>query len=180
MLNRGQIELTGGISGIGVRAEGESQHVANAFGVHGQVGIDRRLNVGFGYGRFELEGGGEGFNSIMVGPRVGLIEDRVAVAVPLSFIMGDDVTTSETLMMHPTLLMTMRVGTRVDFNPSVRVTLPTCKNCDMADTMVGLMGGFGIRAVPNLTIRPEAGITFNPGESGILWTFGVGASFRSR
>jgi hypothetical protein len=180
MLNRGQVEVTGGVSSIGVSAEGESGHVANIFGLQGQVGLDRRFNIGFGYGRFELEGGAGGLNSFLAGPRVGLVEDRLAVAVPFSFVIGEGVKTSETMMTHPTLLATLPLGPRLDFNPSARVTLPSCKGCDVSDSVITLLAGVGIRSGSRLTIRPEGGITFQPGETGIVWTFGVAASVKNR
>jgi hypothetical protein len=68
----------------------------------------------------------------------------------------------------------------LDFNPFFRVVVPLCPDCDASDVLLGFGGGVGISLHRQVTLRPEAGLLINPGESGVVWTFGVGVSLRSR
>jgi hypothetical protein len=177
----GRLEITPGFSGAGFTDEGESEYLVNTFGAQGQVGVHERLNLGIGYARFEDEEFEEGLNGLAFGPRIGLVPDRVAVAVPFSLMFGEDVEASETWQMHPTALFTVPISARVDLNPSARLLIPFCPDCDASDILVGGSVGLGIRLpLPTATtVRPEGGFLVNPGESGVVWMFGIGVSLRN-
>jgi hypothetical protein len=134
------------------------------------------VNFGAGYNRTQLaHGEGYGFNTIAFGPKFGLVADRVAVAVPVGFSFGEDIEVADTWQFHPTLLMTVPMHQRVDFNPAARFVIPTREG---ADTLVAVHAGFGVRTGRRLVLRPEAALVFNPGEDGVVWTVGLGASLR--
>jgi len=111
---------------------------------------------------------------VAFGPKIGLIPDRVALAVPASVSFGEDVPNSWAL--QPTALITVPLSPRLDLNPSVRLLIPLCDDCEFNDSLVGLNAGLGWHASPRVIVRPEAGILVNPGETGVVWTFGLGVS----
>jgi hypothetical protein len=120
----------------------------------------------------------DGANLIGFGPKVGIVCDRVAFALPVGFAVGEDVDVSETFTLQPTGLFTVPVSDSVDLNPSARLLIPTCEGCEV---LVGVNLGVGIW-MPNrlVSLRPEVAFLWNPGEEGTAWSFGVGVSFRTR
>jgi len=100
--------------------------------------------------------------------------------VPFSVSFGEGIEVRESWQMHPTALFTVPIGTDVDFNPSVRLLIPFCSECDVGDVLIGVNAGVGLRLPLAMrpTVRPETGIVINPGESGVIWVFGVGVSLR--
>jgi hypothetical protein len=176
LLPPGQVEITPSVSGAGATADGRSEYLLNTFSVQGQVGVHDRVNLGLAYARFEPRDGDIGINTIAFGARIGVVKDRVAVSVPVGFAVHDDIAVSDTLSMYPAVLFTAPVSRHIDLNPSVRFLIPLCHQCGIEDTLVGFNLGAGLRASPRLIIRPEIGFVVNPGESGVVWTFGVGTS----
>jgi hypothetical protein len=172
----GQVEITPSVSGAGATADGRSEYLVNTFSVQGQVGVHERVNLGGAYARFQPREGVGGINTIAIGARIGLVKDRVAVSLPVGFAVRDDIAVSDTLSMYPAVLFTAPVSRHIDLNPSVRFFIPLCRECDMEDTLVGFNMGVGLHAAPRLIIRPEVGFLFHPGDSGAVWTFGVGTS----
>lgn len=176
MLRRGEVEITPAVSPVYLTENEDTTHVWNDYGVRALFGISSRINLGAGYNRTQLAVGEDsGFNTIAFGPKFGLVADRVAVAMPVGFSFGEDIEVADTWQLHPTLLMTVPMTRRIDFNPAVRFVIPTREG---ADTLVAVHGGFGVRTGRHLVLRPEAALVFNPGEDGVIWTFGLGASLR--
>lgn len=176
LVGPGQVEITPSIGGVGVSDEGESEYLLTSFGGQARVGIAERLDLALAYARFEPKEAGDGLNALAFGPKVGVVRDRFAFAAPLSFAFGSDIEVSETWQLHPMALFTVPLSDRVDFNPSARLLVPLCSECDLSDTLVGASAGFGILASPGVRVRPEFGILMNPGESGVVWMFGLGVS----
>lgn len=178
LVGPGRVEITPSVGGVGVSNEGESEYVATTFGAAARVGVADRFDLAFAYARFEIRALEEeaGLHAVAFGPKVGLVKDRVAVALPLSFAFGDDLEVSDTWELHPMALFTVPLSDRVDFNPSARLVVPLCSECDLSSTLVGASAGFGILASPRVRLRPEFGILVKPGESGVVWMFGLGVS----
>ena len=179
LLPRGSFAVTPAISGNGFSDRG-SEYLGETFGAIAEVGVHDRVNVAAAIGRFNLNDEDEGLNGAAFGARLGIVKDRVAVSLPLSFNFGDRVETSETWAFHPTALFTIPTSERVDLNPWFRVVIPMCSQCDAGDIVLGVGSGVGIAVHRLVTLRPEGGLLFKPGESGVVWTFGVGVSVRSR
>ena len=175
MLRRGEVEVTPAVSPAFVTANDDTAHVWTDFGARAMFGVSNRFNFGGGYTRSQLRHENFGFNSVAFGPKISLVPERVAVAVPIGFAFGDDIEVGDTWQLHPTLLMTVPMNERVDFNPAVRLLVPTHED---ADTLIAFHAGFGVRTGRRLILRPEAAIIFNPGEDGVIWTVGFGASMR--
>ena len=171
----GTVEVTPSVSGAAV-TNGGTHYVGEAYAVTALVGTWERSDFGVAYVRTVVDDADGGLNSLVFGPRVGIVKDRFAVAVPFSFFFGEDVPVSRTWAVHPTALFTLPMGEHLDFNPSVRMVV----SFEEPDTILGFNAGFGIHVHPAMTIRPEFGILVNPGEDGVAWSFGIGFSARTR
>ena len=178
MLRPGQVEVTPTVSPVFLSEDGDTTHISNEFGARASVGVTSRVNVTAGYNRtqtIEIETESFGFNTIAFGPKFSLVPERLAVAVPVGFAFGDEVDTTRSWQIHPALLMTVPINEHFDFNPAVRFLIPTCDGCE---TLIAVHGGFGVRTSGRFTLRPEVAVIFNPGEDGVVWTFGFGVSIR--
>jgi hypothetical protein len=181
LLEKGQAEITPSFSPTYGSGGGTTEHVSNNFGVHGLFGVSERVNLGFGYGRIQpagLASGAGGINGLGFGPKFGLVKDRAALALPLTFAVGNGVDTSQSFQFHPTAIFTVPMSPNVDLNPSIGALVPFCDGCD---TLLRLNLGVGLRpGGGRAVIRPEFGILLSPGDSGSVWTFGIGASIRTK
>lgn len=177
MLRRGQVEVTPAINPVFVTERGQTEHEWTDVGARTQFGISNRVNFGAGYIRSQVSDGDFALNTILFGPKFSLMPERAAVALPVGFSFGEEIDVADTWQLNPTLLLTVPMSRRVDFNPAARLVIPTCENCD---TLIAFHAGFGLHAGRRLVLRPEVAFIFNPGDNdGVLWTAGLGASFRS-
>jgi hypothetical protein len=178
LVGKGRVEVMPNVSAIGVADEGESAHVANNFGVHVIAGVHERVDLGFGFARMQVVDEDEGVNLMGFGAKAGLVKDRVALAIPFGFAVGEGVDIGDSFQFHPAVLFTAPISPRVDFNPAVKVLISSCEGCDV---LLGFNLGLGIKT-PNqrVNVRPEFALVVNPGESGVVWSFGVGVSIRSK
>jgi hypothetical protein len=176
MVGKGRTEITPGLSGTGITAEGESEHVTNNFGVQALVGVHERVDLGVGYLRSQVVDEDVGVNILEFGPKFSLVRDRVAFALPIGFLFGEDVDTADSWHFYPTALFTVPAGNWVDINPAVRVLIPTCDDCEV---LLGFNLGAGIKAGGRTLLRPEFGVLVNPGEDGVVWHFGFAVSIRA-
>jgi hypothetical protein len=172
LVGPGRVQITPSISGAGVSRGGDSEYLVTTFAAQAEIGATERFSIGGGYAYFR-DRSGDGLNTAVFGPKFGVVRDRVAIGVPTSVAFGENVQTSDTWQFHPMALFTVPLGERVDFNPSARLLIPVCDGCE---TLAGFNAGFGLHTASRLTVRPEFGILINPGEGGVIWTFGVGVS----
>ena len=178
LVGRGQTEVTASLTPTGASVMGDSRHLMNDYRVQGMHGLTDRVDLGVGYARLQMTRGGAGAHAIGFGPKLSVVPDRVAVAVRTGFLFGDEVPVAESWHLDPTLLFTVPLTDRVDLNPSVRFLIPFCEDCE---TLFGFNVGVGISpGSRRLKLRPEIGLLFSPHENGVVWTMGLGLSFRTR
>jgi hypothetical protein len=175
----GEVAITPSVSPVMATFEGRTDHVANQFGVHAILGVAGRFDVGLGYARFQVAGDTDAATNILgFGPRYGLVRGRIAAIAPFGFAFGGGVDAGETFQVQPGLQFTTPISRHVDFNPSVRLIVPFCQGCDM---QLAFNLGFGIGSPARRTVfRPEIGFAVNPGDGGMIWSFGAGVSLRAR
>lgn len=176
LVGKGRTEITPTLSASGLTEEGESRHLANNFGVHAMYGVHDRADLFVGYARTDVVIDDGGTNIIEFGPKVALLRDRMAFAMPVGLAFGGGADTNDTWHFYPTALFTLPAGSHVDINPAVRVLIPTCEDCDV---LLGVNLGAGIRVGGERTVmRPEFGFLFDPSETGFVWHFGFAVSIR--
>jgi hypothetical protein len=181
LVRPGQIELTPSASRVSFSSdeEDDSGHVQDGYGVQLGVGLHEAIEL---RGRFEhLEGVGDvpGVEVVGIGPKIRLVEDRLALYVPVGRAFGgpDESDFGQSWQVHPTLLATVPAHRNVEVNASAKYLVPLKE--DGGDNLVAFNLGLGLG--PDLdrwAIRPEAGVLFNPGEDGHFYHLSLGLSFR--
>ena len=169
LVGPGKIEATPGFSSVYVSEEGETSHVQNHAGIQAGVGLLNGLDLRLRYERvLEYD-----LNALGFGPKIALLEDRIALYVPVGFAFGSDSEASETWETHPTLLFTLPVAKGFELNPSAKALIPLTGD---RDTLIAFNLGAALGNVRKWAIRPEVGLCFNPEGGGFFWQFGVGFS----
>jgi hypothetical protein len=176
LVGRGQTEVTASLTPTGASVMGDSRYLMNDYRIQGMHGVSDRLDLGAGYARLQMTKGGAGAHAFGFGPKIGLVPDRVAIATRVGFLFGDEVPVQKSWHMEPALLFTVPITDSVDLNPSARLLVPFCDDCE---TLFGFNVGLGISPPSwRLKLRPEMGLLFSSRESGAVWTMGIGLSFR--
>lgn len=165
LVGRDRVEVTPSGSTVSFSGD-DGGHVQDEFGLQVGKGVLDRLDLRARYVRVE------GINGVGFGPKIALVKDRLALAVPVGFAFGEDVDIGKTWTVHPTLLLTQPVTRRLEVNASAKALIPLSDNGD--DNLVAFNVGLGFGNLERWAIRPEIGLLFDPGESGHFTQFGLG------
>ncbi len=183
---QGEMEVTGHYSRVFFDGEGllggeEMDEVQDHLGLQYETGIGRNKALRLRLERitFNFDDEDEDDSGIYViagGPKFGHRAERAALYLPIGFATGDDIKTSKTWQIHPTLIYSHRFGRMLELNLSGKALIPlSCEDCDATFAAnVGLAIGAG-----RLLFRPEMGALTNPGEDGYYKHFSLGVSYRS-
>ncbi|MDH3197740.1 MAG: hypothetical protein OEO21_05815 [Candidatus Krumholzibacteria bacterium] len=126
-VGKGNVRVTGFWSGIDAhRQEGDA--TADEFGALIGVGGSDRSEIQLRFERLDFRDEDEGYQFISLGPKFGLIEDRLALLVPIGWYLGEDIEWTETLQIHPGLLETFPVNPILEINAAQRLILPFSSN----------------------------------------------------
>lgn len=178
MVGKGKVEFTPTVSRVGFSAEGESEAIGTGYGGMISAGVSDKVDFIAGYQRFKPSDADSGINLAGLGPKISLVKDKAALLLPVTFAFGNDVDVSDSIQISPTAVFSVPLGKNVTFNPGARVVWSNCEDCDV---LVGAHAGLSVPfAGGKVVLRPEIGALKNPGESGMIWTFGVGLSLRPR
>lgn len=172
-----RIEVTPSYSAVSLSVDDETEKVQNNFGVQVAMGMSDRADIRFRYERVNFDDSdGEGMNVLGLGPKFGLVTDRVAVYVPVGFAFGDDIETSETIQVHPTLLLTMPLNQYLEINGSGKALIPITER--EIDDLLAFNIGLGASSdMERWVVRPELGFLFNPGEEGHMRHLSIGLTY---
>lgn len=176
-LGKGNVEVTPAASGVGLTDDGESERIQSNYGVQMGIGVadgvDARIRIEFPtlYGEPSTFGD---FIIFAAGPKFRLNGDYIAAYLPLGFMMGEDVETSETWEIQPTLLFSVPISEEIEFNPSAKIILPFGDR----DATFAFNAGFAFW-LDNIAIRPELGImkSFEDPE-GTFYHYGIGFTYK--
>jgi hypothetical protein len=173
------VEVTPSFAPVWFSEGGDTEHIQYNFGAQAAFGAHKYIELRAGYARLELtDSGNNGLNAAGFGPKVRLA-DQAALYLPVGFAFGNGVDIANTWEVHPTLLYTAVLSDQVQITPSGKALVPIGSGDRRQDTLLAFNVGAGLG--PNLDqwmIRPEVGALFNPGESGLFWTLGIGFSYR--
>ena len=173
MLPKGAVELKGSYSHVSERFEGESASINDGLGLGFGYGITDRINLKLRYERLFISDADEGVNFIAFGPKFALVPNRVAMMFPFGVYSYEG---ESTWGVFPNLM-----GTFPAANNKFEGTLGVRTDIffeEGADLLIGLNAGFGIsQDLDRWAIRPDFGLVLNPGEDGVILTFGVGFSY---
>ena len=171
LAGRDRVEVTPSASTVSVSGS-DGGHVQDEYGLQLGVGVLDRLYLRARYVRVGGFNGVGGINAVGFGPKISLVKDRLALAVPVGFAFGQDLEIAETWTVHPTLLLTQPVMRRLEVNASVKGLIPLSR--DGGDTLVAVNFGVGFGDLERWAIRPEIGFLFDPGEHEHFTQFGLG------
>lgn len=179
MVGKGQHEITPGFSSVSFSEDGQSGGVQNELSFNYAYGLSDKVDLRFRYFYVWAKGEGASFgdniSAIGIGPKISLVEDRVALFLPLGLPFGKGVEQSN-LQFHPTLLLTQSlVPEKLD------VTLGSKYIATFAEGAEGLVAfnlgaAFSSTNLKDWAIRLEYGRLFNPGEMGSFGQFSLGFS----
>jgi hypothetical protein len=178
LLGEGGWELTPSFSSVSVSFDGDSEHVQNQYGLHFGYGLSDRLDLRAGFARVSLDDDAGSTNIFGIGPKWGLVEDAMALYVPVGVVFGGDAEdTSDSWTVAPTVLVTLEPSPGVTLTPSVKGIYPFA--VEDPELFLGFHLGAGIELLEGrLVLRPEGGYVIDPGEDGSVWGWTLGASIR--
>jgi len=157
-----------------------SEHAWNIYGVNLGYGLFKNVELRARYGYLDPSGGGSGASAFSFGPKVNLWKNKLSIIVPVEFLTGQYVETSQSWNIQPGLIASFPIGKKFEITPSAKALIPLYKDpYNEADTLVAVDVGAGFFATADrrLVIRPEIGILFDPGQSGSFVQFGIGVSY---
>jgi len=180
-LEKGQLEVTPSLSYMNWSSNDE----INQFhlGSQGGYGITDRLEVRLRYEYIsaKLDFFGDGTlertsaHAIGFGTKYSIIRDRLSVYLPIGFGLGDDIVTSDTWQMQPTLLFTHRFNQKIEITPSFKYVNTFSNTQDFIALNVGL--GLSTN-LDKWVIRPEYSYGEGTEIGGSFSTFSLGFSIR--
>jgi hypothetical protein len=179
LLPEGDWELTPSFSSASFTVEGETEHIQNQFGLRFGYGASETLEIRGGVERIALDEdlGEGGVTMIGGGPKLALAPETAALYVPIGLAVGDDIDTSDTWTIAPTVLLTFQASPSLEVSPSVKAIYPFA--VEDSELLLGFNLGLGFTAAEGRVIlRPEGGLVINPGDDGVSWGWTVGASLR--
>jgi len=182
-VGEGKMDGTVSYSSVGFSGEGESGHVQKHIDAQAAFGISENIDIRSRYSYVWVKGEDVGsiddvsINILSFGPKFSFIKNRLSAYLPIGFAFGEDISSSETFQIHPTILGTYPITNRVEINPSAKVLFPLNENG--GDTTIAFNLGLGFDITNGIKLRPEYGILFNPGEDGHFSHFGIGLTFSS-
>lgn len=178
----GRVEVTPSATTTHFSGDEESAKVQDEFGLQAATGVHDRVDLRFRYVRVlpeelddDIAGDSMGVNVVAFGPKVGLVKDRLALAIPVGFAFGGDIDSGETWEIQPTLIGTLPVARHVDVIAAGKIIYPFA--AEDPETFVALNLGLGLGPSGKWVIRPETGFLWNPGEGGHYWHLSLGASY---
>lgn len=174
-LEPGDSEITGSYSYIRVANDGESDKVQDNFGVQYARGLSDRVELRAKYFYISPDGSDtDGVSAFGVGPKVSLVEDRVAFYTPVGLGFGGGIETGDSWQWQPTLLFSAPMGERAEVTASTKAQFWFE---DFGDPNLAFNLGLGFGPdLESWMIRPEVGLLVNPGADGRFWSFSLGAS----
>lgn len=178
-LDQGRFSVSPSVSVVSYSQDGETDRMTTQYGARGAVGLGHRLELQTRYERVSPREDDladvDGYNYLDFGFKYGIIQDILAVGMPIGFMFGENVDEEESWQLHPSLYLTAPVAPFLDINFSTKALYFLDE--PLKDLLWAFNGGFGIRPGDGrFSLLPEMGILFNPGEEGAFWNWGVGAS----
>jgi hypothetical protein len=185
LAGRGTVDVTPMYSLTHFSAEGGGGKAQDEFGLQAATGVSSRVDLVARYQRISPATSGDvsgmtmgvpGINVFVAGPKVSLVRDRLAVALPLGFAWGTDFGSSETWQARPTILGTVPLAPSLDLDLSGKALIWLSSDDDDTDNLLAGTIGLGYRPSAAWTVRPELGVLINPGETGRFWNLSVGVT----
>ena len=176
MVGKGNVRVTGFWSGLNDTGE-DGEKVADEYGAMLGFGSSDRTEIQVRFERIAFADGDDGYQFLSIGPKFGLVEDRLALLVPGGVYVGEDIGWVETIQFQPALMGSLPVSRNFEFNTAARFILPLDP-----DLFTWFNVGFGVGLSSDLdrwAILPEVSysICLDEGEVDPIFSYGVALVF---
>lgn len=178
-VGKGQHEITPGFSSVNYSEDNESAGVQNELSLNYAYGINDQIDIRLRYFYVWLRGDdanfGEGVHVVGIGPKISIVENQVAVFLPIGRAFGQD-TEDAPWVFSPTLLLTQPiVPDKLDLTLGAKY-IQILEEGNDGLLAFNLGAAFSTTNVRDWAIRLEYGRLFNPGEMGSFGQFSLGFS----
>ena len=172
-VGKDNVEVVPTYSSVSYRDKEETEGFQNQIGLQVAYGVTNNFDI---RGRLEHiwlkdSKGEEGVTIFGVGPKLGILKDKISFYLPVGRALGSDY--SETWQLHPTLLMTLpALKNKIDITLAPKYLMLLCEDCPNYGAV-----NLGFSFSNDLTkwaIRPEYGILFHPETSSRFRQFSLG------
>ena len=167
-VGKNRLDVTPSFSSVGSPNDGTSDAVQYHFGAQVAYGITEKIDIRSRYERVWLNDDATGFglNVFGLGPKFGIIKDRVAIYLPVGVSFGEDGIGNT--QFHPTLLLSLpAIKDKLEFTLAPKYLIGE------GDNLFAL--NFGASFSKNLNswaVRAEYGLLY--GEESVFGQFSVG------
>ena len=135
----------------------ETNHYANQHDIQAGYGLGQNFDFQFRYGlrQYLLVGDNDDQlrHQFAFGPKFAMLKDRLAIRLPVSFMAGEYVRTSESWELLPTLFFTQKIEQISELNGSITAIIPLNRRDDdifnQNDVFVALNLGMGLYLIPD-------------------------------
>lgn len=175
LVGPGNFEITPSYSMGSFTGNGDTERTTNQFGIQVATGLTPRIDLRLRYEYIDVAPEREeGFNILGFGPKFGVVEDRLAIYVPVGFAFGGNVDdSSDSWVFRPTVLFTHTINDHAEITTAGKGVI--WLNADDTENLIGAGLGLGLSSdLDRWVVRPEAGFLRDPGEEGTLWHWSVG------
>jgi hypothetical protein len=176
LAGKGKVEVAGSFSSVSFAEGGDSGELQREYTAQVATGIGERTDLRIRYTRIGPPGDGSegGINVFGVGPKFALSNDRFAVALPVGFAVGEDLSVGDTFQVHPTVFFTFPAAPGFDINLSGKALF------SVSGGSLGLAANLGLGISSNLerwALRPEVGVLKYTDGDGYLRHLSLGLSY---
>lgn len=154
-LGKSNLELMSTYSAFVTSIFEESDHYANQYDMQAGYGLGQNFDFQFRYGlRQYLIGNDDRLrHQVAFGPKLAMLKDRLAIRLPVSFLAGEYIRTSESWELLPTLFFTQKIEQISELNGSITAIILLNRRDDdifnQNDVFVALNLGMGLYLIPD-------------------------------
>jgi hypothetical protein len=179
LVKPGQFEVTPSYSSMRFADEGKSEKVTNQFGAQLAIGMSDRFNarMRYEYVQWDDDFADVSYSFFALEPKIGLVEDVIAVSLPVGLWFGGDVEENDSWQAHPSIHMTALLNPVMEINGSAKYLYFFEQD---TDDLIALNLGVGLGTMGQFVLRPEIGWLFNPDEDGHYLHYSIGFSLYSQ
>lgn len=180
-IGSGAKEFNAQFSRLMFTSEGESEGIANAVDLRFGFAVNENFELKLGYnylGPIDLFFSSISLHTISIKPKFTFPSRNFSTALPIGIIiLTADGEAEEEFFTAPELLFNHIFSPNVEAGINARYIIPFDED---ADKLLGFNIGIGLgKDVRKWSIRPELGMTFNPGEDGVLLNPGISVRVNS-
>ncbi len=175
----GRLEVVPNYSHIGLtgfKDERFSRIQQMQAGLQAATGLSDDVDLRLRYEGITLSEASSWVHMLALGAKLPLVRDQLALYLPVGFAFGSDIVIHRTWLTQPTLIATFALTDYLELNTSTKTVLPLRDPFD--DLNMGVNVGLGISPEPEVwSIRPEAGMLYYFGGTGVAWQAAIGVAY---